>query len=120
MNTLVNKKKPVSRAQKAGLLFPVSRISKSLKKKGRSKRVGVGAGICLAASLEYICAEITELAAKRCSSDKRKRITPEDVALVIRSDQDLNKLTNGMTMSTGETLKRISTMVFPPTKSEEA
>ncbi len=102
------RKKSVSRAQKSGLLFPVSRITRSLKKDGRAKRVGGGAGVCLAAALEYFCAEVVEIAARRCQKDKRKRITPADVVSTLRGDAELNKVTGGLKLSAGETMKRIS------------
>lgn len=55
------KKKPVSRSVKAGLQFPVGRIGRYLKKGRYSKRVGTGAPVYLAAVLEYLAAEVSNL-----------------------------------------------------------
>ncbi|MBE36391.1 MAG: hypothetical protein CMI16_12685 [Opitutaceae bacterium] len=107
------KKKSVSRAQKAGLVFPVSRIGKSLKKDGRTKRVAAGASVCLGATLEYLCAEMVEIAAQRCQKDKRKRITPADIVATLRADSELHKLTGGLTLSAGETMRKISQQLKP-------
>ena len=54
--------KSVSRSAKAGLQFPVSRIGRYLKKGRYAKRVGGGAPVYLASVLEYLTAEILELA----------------------------------------------------------
>ncbi|GMH29424.1 hypothetical protein Nepgr_031267 [Nepenthes gracilis] len=56
------KKKPVPRSVKAGLQFPVGRIGRYLKKGRYSPRVGTGAPVYLAAVLEYLAAEVLELA----------------------------------------------------------
>ncbi|CAJ0963478.1 unnamed protein product [Ranitomeya imitator] len=50
-----------SRSAKAGLQFPVGRIHRFPRKGNYAKRIGSGAGIYLAAILEYLCAEILEL-----------------------------------------------------------
>lgn len=55
------KKKPVSRSVKSGLQFPVGRIGRYLKKGRYSKRVGTGAPVYLAAVLEYLAAEVSNL-----------------------------------------------------------
>ena len=48
----------VSRSQKAGLEFPVSRVARYLKAGRYAKRVGSGAPVYLAAVLEYLAAEV--------------------------------------------------------------
>ncbi len=107
------KKKSVSRAQKAGIVFPCARIGKSLKKDGRSKRVATTSSICIAAALEYTCAEIVELAVEKCKKDNRKRVSPQDVVRAIRADPELHRLTSGMVLSAGETMRKISKQVAP-------
>ena len=71
-----DKKKSKSRAEKAGLVFPVSKFNRHLRESGRTKRVGAGAPVYLAAVLEYAAAEIIELAGNALEGTKRKRIRP--------------------------------------------
>ncbi|GAA5831828.1 hypothetical protein JCM3770_004203, partial [Rhodotorula araucariae] len=60
--------KAQSRSAKAGLQFPVGRIHRLLRRGNYAQRVGAGAPVYLAAVLEYLAAEILELAgnAARC------------------------------------------------------
>ncbi len=51
-----------SHSIKAGLQFPVGRVARFLRKGRFAARVGSGAPIFLAAVLEYLVAEILELA----------------------------------------------------------
>lgn len=53
-----DRKKSVSKSIKAGLQFPVGRISRFLKKGRYAKRLGSGAPIYMAAVLEYLAAEV--------------------------------------------------------------
>jgi hypothetical protein len=60
---LEEKKKSISRSAKAGLQFPVGRIHRYLKKESFHRmRVSGTSAIYLAAILEYLCAEVLELA----------------------------------------------------------
>ena len=54
--------KSTSRSAKAGLQFPVGRVHRHLRVGRYAARVGAGAPVYLAAVLEYLSAEILELA----------------------------------------------------------
>jgi len=109
------KKKSVSRAAKAGLQFPVSKFNRHLRESGRTKRVGAGAPVYLAAVLEYAVAEIIELAGKELGS-KRKRITPQDIAKCIRADDELHRLLGGCSIFVGDRVQNVTKAVTIPKK----
>ena len=66
-------KKAVSRSAKAGLQFPVGRVARYLKAGKYATRVGAGAPVYLAAVLEYLAAEVLELAGNASRDNKKTR-----------------------------------------------
>ena len=61
-----SKKKATSRSAKAGLQFPVGRVHRHIKLGRYASRIGAGAPVYLAAVLEYMAAEVLELAGNAC------------------------------------------------------
>src|SRR4051812_46564642 len=74
-------KKGLSRSSRAGLAFPVGRIHSRLRDGTYTDRIGSGAPVYLAAVLEYLCAEILELASKAARDNKAARIRPRHILL---------------------------------------
>ena len=85
-------KKAVSRSAKAGLQFPVGRVARYLKKGKYATRIGAGAPVYLAAVLEYLTAEVLELAGNAARDNKKNRIVPRHIQLAVRNDEELSKL----------------------------
>ena len=83
---------PVSRSAKAGITFPVGRVGRLLRTGKYCHRTGAGAAVGLAAVLEYLCAEVLDLAGHVCTDSKRVRILPRHIELAVRNDEDLGKL----------------------------
>ena len=81
-----------SRSSRAGLQFPVGRVHRLLRKGNYATRVGAGAPVYLAAVLEYLAAEILELAGNAARDNKKTRIIPRHLQLAIRNDEELNKV----------------------------
>ncbi|PWA38415.1 histone H2A [Artemisia annua] len=107
------RKKSVTRSVKAGLQFPVGRIGRYLKKGRYAKRVGTGAPVYLAAVLEYLAAEVLELAGNAARDNKKTRIIPRHVLLAIRNDEELGKLLSGVTIAHGGVLPNINPVLLP-------
>jgi len=70
------KGKAKSRSSRAGLQFPVGRIHRLLRKGNYAERVGAGAPVYLAAVMEYLAAEVLELAGNAARDNKKTRIIP--------------------------------------------
>lgn len=102
-----------SRSYKAGLQFPVGRIHRMLKAGNYAERVGAGAPIYLGAVLEYLTAEILELAGNAARDNKRQRIIPRHIQLAVRNDEELNKLLHDVTISNGGVLPNIHSVLLP-------
>jgi histone H2A len=86
------KSRQSSRSSKAGLTFPVGRIARLLKKGRYADRVGSGAPVYLAAVLEYLVAEILEVAVMITRQKKKSRIIPRFIFLGLKEDQEFKKL----------------------------
>ena len=115
-------KKATSKSSKAGLQFPVGRIGRFLKKGKYATRVGAGAPVYLAAILEYLTAEILELAGNAARDNKKTRIVPRHIQLAVRNDEELNKLFGSVTIAQGGVLPNIHSVLLPKTtpKAEKA
>ncbi|XP_051169300.1 late histone H2A.2.2-like [Leptopilina boulardi] len=108
-----SKAKPKSRSSRAGLQFPVSRVHRFLRKGNYAKHIGGGAPVYLAAIMEYLTAEILELAGNAARDNKRSRIIPRHIQLAIRNDEELNQLLSGVTISQGGVLPHIHSVLLP-------
>ncbi|KAI1704475.1 core histone h2A/H2B/H3/H4 domain-containing protein [Ditylenchus destructor] len=87
--------KAKSRSSRAGLQFPVGRLHRLLRKGNYAERVGAGAPVYLAAVLEYLAAEVLELA-------------------------ELNKLLAGVTIAQGGVLPNIQAVLLPKKTAGES
>ena len=106
-------KKSTTKSAKAGLQFPVGRIGRFLKKGKYATRVGAGAPVYLASILEYLTAEILELAGNAARDNKKTRIVPRHIQLAVRNDEELNKLFGGVTIAQGGVLPNIHSVLVP-------
>uniref|UniRef100_UPI00358F0A28 histone H2A type 1-like n=1 Tax=Myxine glutinosa TaxID=7769 RepID=UPI00358F0A28 len=110
--------KAKTRSSRAGLQFPVGRVHRHLRKGNYAKRVGAGAPVYLAAVLEYLSAEILELAGNAARDNKKSRIIPRHLQLAIRNDEELNKLLGGVTIAQGGVLPNIQAVLLPKKTSK--
>ncbi len=109
--------KAKTRSARAGLQFPVGRVHRLLRNGNYSERVGAGAPVYLAAVMEYLAAEILELAGNAARDNKKQRINPRHLQLAIRNDEELNKLLAGVTIAQGGVLPNIQAVLLPKKSS---
>ncbi|KAF1478324.1 Histone H2A type 1, partial [Pygoscelis antarcticus] len=102
-----------TKSAQAGLQFPVGRVYRLLKRGNYADRIGPGAAIYLAAVLEYLSAEILELAGNAAHENKKARILPRHIQLAVRSDDELNKLLSCVTIAQGGVLPNILSQLLP-------
>ena len=105
--------KSKTRSTRVGLQFPVGHIHRYLKRGNYSGPVGAGAPIYLAAVLEYLTAEILELADNATWDNKKLRINPSHLQLAIRNNDELDTLLAGVTIAQGGVLPNILAVPLP-------
>ncbi|XP_033119709.1 core histone macro-H2A.1-like [Anneissia japonica] len=99
--------KSISRSARAGVLFPVGRMHRYLRLNTVKYRIGMGAPVYLAAVIEYLTAEVLELAGNAARDNKKSRVTPRHILLAIANDEELHQLLKNVTIASGGVLPRI-------------
>ena len=112
-------KKSVTKSAKAGLQFPVGRITRYLKQGKYATRIGAGAPVYLAAVLEYLAAEVLELAGNASRDNKKTRIIPRHIQLAVRNDEELSKLLSSVTIAAGGVLPNIHAVLLPKSSGKK-
>uniref|UniRef100_A0A804UMQ0 Histone H2A n=1 Tax=Zea mays TaxID=4577 RepID=A0A804UMQ0_MAIZE len=92
---------------------PVGRIRWYLKEGQYGQRVGRGAPVFLASVLEYLAAEVMELAGAAARDSKRGRIVPRYLLLAIRKDEELGNLLVEVTITHDGVLSNINPALLP-------
>lgn len=111
--------KQTSRSAKAGLQFPVGRIARYMRNQRVAARIGAGAPVYMAAVLEYLTAEVLELAGNAAKDNKRTRINPRHLQLAVRNDEELNRILDNVTIAAGGVLPHINTALLPKRTSSK-
>ncbi len=113
-------KKSSTQSSKAGLQFPVGRVGRYLKQGRYAQRVGAGAPVYMSAVLEYLCAEVLELAGNAARDNKKSRIVPRHLQLAVRNDEELNKLLGDVTIASGGVLPNIHAVLLSKSSANKA
>lgn len=96
-----NSEKKISASQRAGLVFPVGRVKRYLHEGGYAERISMGGAVYLAAILEYLSAEIVELAGNAARDNRKQRIIPRHILLAVKNDEELDTLLKGVVVAQG-------------------
>ncbi|XP_055591644.1 histone H2A-like [Uranotaenia lowii] len=115
-----SKAKSKSRSSRAVLQLPVGRIHRLLRKGNYAERVGDGAPVYLAAVMEYLVAEVLELAGNASRDNKKSRIIPRHLLLAIRNDEELNKPLAGVAIAQSGVLPNIQVVLLPKKTEKKA
>ncbi|NWH30491.1 H2AX protein, partial [Chloropsis hardwickii] len=102
-----------SKSARAGLQFPVGRVYRLLRRGKYADRIGSGAAIYLAAVMEYVTAEVLELAGNAAHDNRKTRIMPRHIQLAVRNDDELNKLLACVTIPQGGVMPNILSQLLP-------
>lgn len=105
-----------TKASRAGLVFPVGRILRYMRRDLVKHRIGAGAPVYMGAVLEYLCAEVLELAGKAARDNKKRIIAPRHLLLAVANDNELSRLLQGVTISAGGVLPQIHPVLLHKNK----
>ncbi|CBI32290.3 hypothetical protein VitviT2T_009399 [Vitis vinifera] len=103
----------VTCSRRAGLQFPVGRISRLIKDGNYAERVSRTAPVYLSAVLEYLSAEVLELAGNVAKDNQKARILPRHIVHAMRNDIELCRLLENVTIADGGVLPNIDEDFLP-------
>jgi len=101
------RRKLPSKATRAGLVMNVSRVHNKLKEGRYAKNVRVEAAVYTAAVLEYVVAEVLEIAGKVAQFYQKKRIFPRCIQITLIGDSELNILAGNAIIPQGGVMPHI-------------
>jgi len=78
--------------------------------------VGSEAPVFMAAVMEYLCAEILEIAGEICKESGKQRLMPRHIELAVRDDDDLGRHFQNKTVAGGGNAPYINPCVLPKKK----
>jgi histone H2A len=83
--------------KQAGLAFPVKKVKRLLKRVVDSHQIQTTAAVCMSTALEYLTAELLELAGNACREQAAARALPKVIRLrhlraAIAGDEELDAL----------------------------
>ncbi|GAU99316.1 hypothetical protein RvY_10340 [Ramazzottius varieornatus] len=107
-----NEKGGIGKSKKAGIVFPVGRMHRYMKKGNYAEKIGTGASVYAAAVIEYLVAEVLELAGNAARDNKKGRITPRHLMMAIRNDEELNRLLGSVIISQGGVIPNIEAVLL--------
>nr|QKS02547.1 histone H2A.X1 [Crypthecodinium cohnii] len=111
--------KAASIQKRSRLSLPIHRFTKNLKRGGYAKRVALTGSVMLTSVVEYVTAEILELAGNAVKDQKKNRILPRHIQLAVRSDEELNKYMSKVTIAGGGVIPNVHSSFLPSRSASE-
>ena len=111
--------KPVSKSSRAELVMPVTRIGNFMKYKTGSYRQGASGPVYMASVIEFLTAELLELAGNVARDGKRKTISSHHIFLAVLNDEELSKLFEEVQIS-NSVVPGIHPSLLPKNKKKKA
>jgi histone H2A len=109
-----------SRTHRAGLIFPVPRMSAALRSMTVGRvRQGRSAGVYLASVVQYVVLEVLTLAGDLAKEAKKGRVIPRHISLAIRKDYDLDTLLGRGIVPEGGVLPGILPALLPRPRKQQ-
>ncbi|XP_077545784.1 histone H2A-like [Haemaphysalis longicornis] len=102
-----------STTARAGLVLSVPRVRRGLRRSLLRRRISPTAAVYLAATLEYLVAEMLYLSGKCAKDNSKRRIRPRDLALAIGMDAELSPLMRGVILPGGGVVPQIQSALLP-------
>ena len=98
---------------RAGLILAPARVLRLMKKDRLNARVGKGPAVVMAAVMEYVTAEIIEIATEQAKKAGRNRIKPRDIQLALSQDEELGRLCHNAIIAEGGRPVHIEPALLP-------
>lgn len=95
-------------SDKIGIIFPVSRIRRRLKKEAKYDRFSDTAAVFLTAVLEYMCAEILDVSGTKMKEEgKSRKILPKHLLNGIKGDLELKEFYDSVVIPESEFISKL-------------
>merc|ERR1719356_1195727 len=85
---------------------------------GYTARIGGGAPVYLASVMEYLTAELLELAGNAAKDNKKQRIIPRHIMLAIKNDDELRTLLSEVTIVQAGVMPNVRPELMPKKKKK--
>lgn len=113
-------KKRTSLSARAHLQFSAGRVKRMMKKMRVAARLSSAASVYMTAVLEYLAAEVLELAGNAARDNKKARVNGRFITLAVRHDSELDKLFKNDTVRGGGVLPNVHSFLVKKVKGKRS
>mmetsp|Transcript_52345 Transcript_52345/g.83346 ORF Transcript_52345/g.83346 Transcript_52345/m.83346 type:complete len:142 (-) Transcript_52345:171-596(-) len=110
----------ITKAARAGLTFNVARVLRQMRAGKYAPRVSPTAAVVLAATIEYMVAELLEVSGEAAKDNKKKQIKPRHIMLAARQDNELDLFLKNVTFPYAGNVPGINEVLMRKSKKKKA